>query len=54
MAQVAEDKDFALLLYNQDFLEQARNDQEFMNTLQQDSATRGGGAAGSSSGLCVG
>eukprot|EP00116_Pleurobrachia_bachei_P001358 sb/3461620/ len=48
MAQVAEDKDFALLLYNQDFLEQARNDQEFMNTLQQDSAARGGAASSSS------
>ena len=48
MAQVAEDKDFALLLYNQDLLEQAQNDQEFMNTLRQDSAARGGAASSSS------
>lgn len=33
---MAEDREFALLLHNQDFLEQMQSNQEFMRTLNQD------------------
>ena len=33
---MAEDRDFALLLHNQDFLDQMQSNQEFMRTLNQD------------------
>ncbi|KAL5264603.1 hypothetical protein ACHWQZ_G005627 [Mnemiopsis leidyi] len=40
-AQMAEDRDFALLLHNQDFLEEMQSNQEFMRTLNQDERVGG-------------
>ena len=38
---MAEDREFALLLHNQDFLEEMQSNQEFMRTLNQDERAGG-------------
>ncbi|XP_063676312.1 CUE domain-containing protein 1-like isoform X4 [Bolinopsis microptera] len=43
-AQMSEDREFALLLHNEDFLDQMQSNQEFMRTLNQ--AERGGISTG--------